>query len=89
MKALRIVVHGYVQGVGFRSFARHHARALNIKGYVKNMPDGTVLIVAEGDEKNLNLFLERVSRGPFMARVDRVETEEIPPMGFGGFTIEF
>lgn len=89
LKALRITVYGYVQGVGFRSFARRHALALRINGFVRNMPDGSVQIVAEGDEKALDEFLKLVSRGPFMARVDRVETEEVPVSGYGGFRIEF
>jgi len=89
LKALRITLYGYVQGVGFRSYAKRHALALRISGYVRNMPDGTVQIVAEGDEMALEKYLKLVSRGPFMARVDRVETEEIPIAGRGGFRIEF
>lgn len=69
-KRLNITVVGRVQMVMFRDFTRREARLLRIVGWVKNMPDGTVLIVAEGTESDLQVFLEKVQRGPLLSRVD-------------------
>jgi acylphosphatase len=50
---LRAVVHGYVQGVGFRFFARREALMLGLRGYTRNLPDGSVEVVAEGQRQQL------------------------------------
>jgi len=76
---VEISVFGIVQGVGFRYFTRSHARKLNINGFVENMPDGSVQIVAEGDKKAIEDFIEIVKKGPYGARVDRVEVEFSTP----------
>lgn len=76
---VEISVFGIVQGVGFRYFTRSYARKLNINGFVENMPDGSVHIVAEGDKKAIEDFIEIVKKGPYGARVDRVEVEFSTP----------
>jgi len=76
MKSLIIRVYGRVQGVGYRYFARKHARRLEIKGYAENMPDGSVYILAIGEEQNLKKFLEVLKEGPPLAVVEKVEYEE-------------
>ena len=63
-------VSGRVQGVGFRYFAYHAARDLGIKGWVKNMPDGTVLIQAEGAPEDMDRFRKKFHKGPVFGRVD-------------------
>ncbi len=73
LKRLYARVYGYVQGVGFRYFVRLHAKRLGIKGYAKNMPDGTVEVVAEGYEESLNKLLEALKKGPALAEVEKVE----------------
>lgn len=60
MKEIRIVVSGRVQGVGYRYFVRDAALRRNIRGWVKNNPDGTVSIVAAGDSDTLEQFLEDI-----------------------------
>lgn len=73
-----IFVSGIVQGVGFRYFTARHARALGLKGWVRNTRDGRVEIVVEGEKNRIERLIELVKRGPALARVDdvRVEWEE-------------
>ena len=90
MKAYRMIVRGIVQGVGFRYYTYRLAKRYGVKGYVMNMPDGSVQIVAEcGDEAKLNEFLMETARGPSTAVVEGVEKEEIPPSGFRSFEIRY
>ncbi|MGV2620204.1 UNVERIFIED_CONTAM: acylphosphatase [Halobacillus marinus] len=64
MKRKRLTIHGRVQGVGFRAAAKQKADYLGICGWVKNQPDGTVLMEAEGEEAVLNTFVDEISKGP-------------------------
>lgn len=73
MKHLHLKIFGDVQGVTFRWSARSKARGFGIIGWVKNMLDGTVEMVAEGEEENLKKFLEWCRVGPRWGRVDMVE----------------
>lgn len=75
MKALRIKIYGRVQGVFFRSSAKEKAENLGISGWAKNEPDGTVLIVAQGDENNLKELIKWCYNGVEGAWVDKVEIE--------------
>lgn len=72
-------VYGRVQGVGFRAFVQRQARPLGLVGYARNLPDGSVEVLAEGSETSLNILHRHLHQGPRMARVDRVE--EIEPPG--------
>ena len=87
MTARRAVVHGVVQGVGFRWFAERTARALGLCGWVRNRPDGTVETVAEGDERAVGEYLARLRRGPSGSRVDDVVVEEASAEGFSAFEV--
>jgi acylphosphatase len=83
-------VFGVVQGVGFRYATLAQARKLNLKGYVRNLPDGSVEVVAEGEEAVISRFLVWLSQGPPGASVRRVEKQDIPVQGrFQGFSVEF
>lgn len=75
--ALRItvLVQGHVQGVGYRAFARRHALDLGLAGYVENLADGRVEIVAEGDEAELEVLLVKLRMGPAHAEVEDVEVQ--------------
>jgi acylphosphatase len=88
MNRIHLVVHGRVQGVGFRYFVTREARALGLAGTVRNRPDGTVEVEAEGGPGALTQLLEAVRRGPIGARVEHVEEAfgEGPPRhrGFDG-----
>ena len=72
----KIRVAGRVQGVGFRFETKRMARVYGLKGFVKNLPDGSVLIEAEGEEEQLRNFILWCKKGPAHARVDEVFTEE-------------
>ncbi|AOL15692.1 acylphosphatase [Sulfolobus sp. A20] len=73
LKRVHIRVYGYVQGVGFRRFVQIHAHRLGIKGYARNLDDGTVEVVAEGHEEALKKLIEYVKKGPPLAEVSNVE----------------
>ncbi len=80
--ALRAVVRGRVQGVGFRDYVETRARFLRLAGYVRNLPDGrAVEVIAEGPRAALEQLLEHVREGPAMSRVDAVDTEWGEPSG--------
>lgn len=70
---LSAIVHGRVQGVFFRDFTRRQAWALGLTGYVRNLPDGTVAVVAEGPRDALQQLLERIRVGPSGANVEKVD----------------
>jgi acylphosphatase len=74
-KTLSATVKGYVQGVGFRIFVRGAAWRLGVKGFVKNMPEGTVKVVASGDDPSLETLLQAIRRGPVGAHVTAVDTD--------------
>ena len=76
LAALRAVVRGRVQGIGFREYVLTRARFLGLSGYVRNLPDGrSVEVVAEGARPDLEQFLDHLHEGPRLSRVDAVETE--------------
>ena len=70
---VHVVVHGAVQGVGYRAFVEREAVALGLSGWVRNRRDGTVEAVLSGEAAPVAEMLERCARGPRLARVDRVE----------------
>jgi acylphosphatase len=80
-KRLQALVHGRVQGVSFRYYARQRARAFGLVGWVRNREDGTVEVLAEGQESDLRCFLSWLHAGPSLAHVTRVETEWAPARG--------
>lgn len=89
MKALKIIVTGKVQGVFFRKYTRDKAVELDIKGLVRNEPDGSVLIEAEGEERKLNEFVSWCREGSPAANVEDVKTEPQKPKGFSEFKIDY
>lgn len=89
MKSTQTIVHGTVQGVGFRYHTQLQAQKLGVMGYVKNLPDNTVEIVAEGSPEAVDALLQWAQRGPTAARVTRMETREQSASGtYSGFSIE-
>ena len=84
-----ISVHGRVQGVGFRYWAQKTADSIGVKGFVKNMVDGSVFIEAEGTEIELSKFVSRCKVGPGWSHVERVEVEEFPTRGYDKFRIKY
>ena len=89
--ALRAVVRGRVQGVGFREFVLNRARFLAVSGYVRNLPDGRSLeVVAEGPRPDLEQLLAYLREGPRMSRVDAVDADWREPTGaYEGFGVGY
>jgi acylphosphatase len=79
--ARRYLVSGRVQGVGFRYFTRDIAQQEGVTGVVRNLPDGRVEAVAEGDEESLTRFERALWRGPSHARVEHVDVDALVPTG--------
>jgi acylphosphatase len=75
MARLRLLVHGRVQGVFFRHSASEEARGLALTGWVRNLANGDVEIVAEGPRRELKILAAWANQGPRMARVDSVDEE--------------
>jgi len=80
-------VHGRVQGVGFRAFVHGSAETLGVAGTVKNCPDGSVRVEAEGPREILDQLVHLLREGPPAARVTRVAEEWGHPRGLTRFTI--
>ena len=73
---LNIIVIGRVQGVGFRWFAREQAQDMEINGYVKNLPNGNVEILAQGREEQVWKLIDRLREGPAFAQVIDLKIQE-------------
>jgi acylphosphatase len=76
---LRARVRGRVQGVGFRAATLREARGLGLRGWVRNLPDGAVEVVAEGPRADLDALVAFLWRGPRGAHVSHVDTFVDPP----------
>jgi acylphosphatase len=87
-KHISIKVSGRVQGVFYRASAHEEAQRLGVKGFVKNEPDGSVYIEAEGDDALLEDLIEWCKQGPPAARVQNVEVQEGAWKGFAEFTVK-
>ena len=77
MGSMHIVIRGKVQGVGFRWYARVAARRLELKGWVRNLDDGSVEVAAEGSQERLDMFRRQLTQGPDGARVESIEDAEL------------
>ena len=89
VKHFNIRVSGRVQGVGFRYSAMTAARENNISGFVRNEPDGSVYIEAEGKRDDLDRFLQWCYRGPGFGRIDDVVIHESPVRNFDRFDVKY
>ncbi|MBX7066994.1 MAG: acylphosphatase [Parachlamydiales bacterium] len=78
MQEIHIFVSGVVQGVGFRAAVKRHALLHNIKGYVRNLPDGRVEICAQGRGDQINQFIHTVQAKPGAGSISAVETKFKP-----------
>jgi acylphosphatase len=83
----RVVVHGRVQGVFFRDTARRLAEQRGLAGWARNVPDGTVEAVFEGEPQAVERLVAFCREGPRGAAVERVEVFDEEPEGVRGFSI--
>ncbi len=88
-KAVRLLVRGQVQGVGFRAWTQHQAELRSLSGWVRNRRDGNVEALVAGPAEAVDLMVEACRAGPMTARVDAVEVEAADPAeaGAGGFAV--
>jgi len=90
LASLQVVVHGRVQGVFFRTFVERWAEQLRLTGYVRNLPDGTVEVRAEGEREQLEKLLAYLEKGPPPARVAKVVADWAEYSGdFPGFSVRY
>ena len=88
--SLQATVYGRVQGVFFRAFVSRCARELGLTGYVRNLPDGAVEILAEGERRQLEKLIGYLKLGPPEARVDEVVTIWSEYTGsYSGFSVRY
>jgi acylphosphatase len=80
-------ITGTVQGVNYRATSAREARRLGLTGWVRNEPDGSVLIDVEGEPEAVEAFLAWCAQGPPQARVTGVETTAAAPAGYADFRI--
>ena len=84
-KCVRAIVEGRVQGVSFRDNTRRQASHLKVTGHARNLPDGTVEVLACGEESAVNTLVDWLHKGPPAASVSRVsvtEEDREPPATF-------
>jgi len=87
MKRAHVFISGRVQGGWFRASTRDKAEELSLSGWVRNLPDGRVEAVFEGDDKAVDEMVEWCHYGPSLARIDTVNIEYEEPQGERGFRI--
>jgi len=82
-------IYGKVQGVGYRYFVKEKAQGLDIFGYVKNLEDGSVEVLAQGREENLQKLIEELKKGSLLSRIDKLDIIFRKPLNiFSCFKIE-
>ncbi|AUX26560.1 MULTISPECIES: acylphosphatase [Sorangium] len=86
LKQVQLFVRGRVQGVFFRASTQREAKRLGLTGWVKNRADGSVEVLAEGEEDELKELIAWANRGPSAARVERVDVRW---RGFSGDFFDF
>ena len=72
----RVFVLGFVQGVGFRRFVKKNALKLDLKGWVKNLPDGRVEILIQGSKENIEKLVKICEKGTFFSDIKNVQVEQ-------------
>ena len=87
-KKFIIKVYGKVQGVWFRKSTQQKALALGLRGFCKNLEDGSVYIEAEGDLEKLFNFVNWCKKGPELAEVENIKMSEETPTGAMGFEVK-
>jgi acylphosphatase len=90
MKRVRVLISGKVQGVYFRAYTKEEANKLGIKGWVRNLPDGRVEAVFEGEDEAVEKMIKWCYQGSPLSKVSKVEVIEEPYKGeFQDFAIRY
>lgn len=89
MAAQRLLIEGRVQRVGYRDWAVRTAQQLGVIGWVRNLQDGRVEILADGDDMALDTFIDRLREGPMLAEVARIDAMPAERGNVKGFTKRF
>jgi acylphosphatase len=84
---VHVLISGKVQNIGFRQFIKSNAIKLNLKGWVRNLPDGRVEAMITGEHKNIKQMILLCRKGPFLAEIKNVEIEEVEDRNFDSFEI--
>jgi acylphosphatase len=84
---VRVQVRGRVQGVFFRAEARARAESLGVAGWIRNLPDGSVEAVFEGEDGRVESMVEWCRRGPAGSVVEAIDVEREEPVGEAGFRV--
>ena len=87
MERRHVVVHGFVQGVGYRFAVERAARSRRVSGWIRNCSDGTVEAVFEGRREDVEALVRFCNEGPRGADVDRVDVAEESAEGLSGFRV--
>lgn len=82
-----VIITGDVQGVGFRQYIRYQAHKLNLRGWVKNLSDGSVEAVFTGSAENVEKMIEFSKKGPILALVKSIDVNEVADEEFESFEI--
>jgi acylphosphatase len=90
VQARRWIVSGQVQGVGYRYFARQTAQALGVRGWIRNLPDGSCEVQVAASAELLQRYREELTRGPRGCRVEEIDEERLVQVPtWQGFQIVF
>lgn len=73
MSKAQVFISGFVQGVGFRQFIKKSAEEREVKGWVRNLPDGRVEAVLQGEKENIEKLIKLYRKGPFLAEIKNVD----------------
>lgn len=87
MKTYHIIVKGRVQGVWYRASTKQQAEQLQLKGWVRNLEDGNVEVMASGEQSILDTFVKWLWQGPMLAKVTEVDIKEIKAESFDDFAV--
>lgn len=89
MKCVHLIVSGRVQGVFLRDNTRRKAIELGLKGYAKNLADGTVEVVAQGEQEKIDKLVDFIKKGPGVAEVEGMKIKHKEPENFKTFEIRY